>query len=382
MWMHPRLNPIHALARSVLDVFATTHPKTDMQTFFLSRTTACVLAALAASTSLLADVIRPKVMILTTFEIGADTGDKPGELQYWVEREKLEGSLDVPGLTHPLRFNDAGVYAMVTGTCNRSGLALMALGMDPRFDLSHTYFMMAGIAGVDASKASVGSAAWAQWIVDGDNVNEIDDHDTPSDWPYGIIPYGSTRPDEPPGPRDWSQKPMVFQLDPGLVAWAFRLSKDVALSDTPELAKYRAMFVGHPNAQREPFVLIGDTLGTARYWHGPALTHWAENWCSIYTGGKANFVMTECEDQSIAYALLILGRARKVDTRRYLVLRTASNYSEPPPGKGVVENLLTGEESGSTLAAESAYRVGSPVVHSLVKHWDLYEAALPGADSP
>jgi purine nucleoside permease len=329
-----------------------------------------------------AELIRPKVMILATFEEGADTGDAPGELQYWVEREKLTGTIAVPGLAHPLRYNDSGVYAMVTGTCNRSGLGVMLLGLDPRFDLRRTYFMMAGIAGVDANRASVGSAAWAQWIVDGDNVNEIDSHDAPKDWPYGILPYGATHPDEPPGEGDWSMKPMVFQLDPGLVAWAFRLSKDVHLDDTPALAKYRASYVGHPNAQRPPFVLIGDTLGTARYWHGETLTRWAENWCSIYTGGKAQFTMTECEDQSIAYALHLLGRAGRIDPKRYLVLRTASNYSEPPPGTTVVESLLNGESGGSVLAAESAYRVGSPIVHSLVAHWGAYESRLPGADSP
>ena len=226
-----------------------------------------------------ADLIRPKVMILATFEEGADTGDAPGELQYWVEREKLTGSIAIPGLGHPLRYNDAGVYALVTGTCNRSGLGMMLLGLDPRFDLTRTYFMMAGIAGVDANRASVGSAAWAQWIVDGDNVNEVDAHDAPKDWPYGILPYGATHPDEPPGTGDWSMKPMVFQLDPGLVAWAFRLSKDVRLDDTPALAKYRASYAGHPNAQRPPFVLIGAPLGTARDWHGEARTRWAERWC-------------------------------------------------------------------------------------------------------
>jgi purine nucleoside permease len=321
-------------------------------------------------------------MILTTFEIGADTGDKPGELQDWVEREKLAGTLEIPGLAHPIRYNDAGVYAMVTGTCNRSGLAMMLLGTDPRFDLSHTYFMVAGIAGVDADRASVGSAAWAQWVVDGDNVNEIDLHDAPQGWPYGIIPYGAEYPDEAPGPRDWSQKPMAFQLDPGLVAWAYSLSKDVALRDSPEMARYRALYVGHPSGQRPPFVLVGDTLGTARYWHGPTLTRWAEHWCELYTGGKARFVMTECEDQSISYALHMLAKAGRVDPRRYLVLRTASNYSEPPASKGVVENLLTGEESGTAIAVESAYRVGAPVVHALVEHWDRYESRIPAAPGP
>jgi purine nucleoside permease len=333
----------------------------------------CAKARVAA-----AEPLRPKVIILTTFEVGADTGDAPGELQYWVEREHLTGSLTVPGVLHPVRFNNAGVYAVVTGTCDRSGLAMMALGLDSRFDLTHTYWMMAGIAGTDADRASVGSAAWARWVVDGDNVNEIDGHDAPAAWPYGILPYGSHAPDEPPGAHDWSQKPMAFELNPKLVEWAYELTKDVVLSDTPSTQRFRAAYVGQPNAQRPPFVLIGDTLGTARYWHGPALTRWAENWVSMYTDGRGRFVMTECEDQSISYAIYLLGHAGRADPRRQLVLRTASNYSSPPKGTTVLESLLTGESEGTVLAAESAYRVGSPVVHELVEHWDRYADRIPG----
>ena len=38
-----------------------------------------------------------KVVIATTFENGADTGDKPGEFQFWVEREHLDRTLPFPG---------------------------------------------------------------------------------------------------------------------------------------------------------------------------------------------------------------------------------------------------------------------------------------------
>ncbi len=337
-----------------------------------------LLTAVLMVGSLSAQTFRPKVVILTTFETGNDTGDEPGEFQYWVEREKLDHTIVVPGLQHLVRYNDAGVFGVVTGTCDRSGLGLMALGLDPRFDLTHTYWLTAAIAGVDAREASVGSAAWARWIVDGDNVNEIDGHDAPSDWPYGILAYGTHRPDEIPGKGDWSEKPMAFELDAPLVDWAYGLTRDVVLSDSPEAAKFRAAYTDQPVAQRPPFVLEGDTLGTARYWHGPALTRWAENWVRMYTGGRGHFVMTECEDQSMAYALYLLGKAGRVDPRRYLVLRTASNYSSPPPGTTVVESLLTGEHTGTSLALESAYRVGSPVLHALLKDWDKYEQTMPG----
>lgn len=337
-----------------------------------------ILGFLVLSIAARAEPIRPKVIILTTFEAGADTGDAPGELQYWIEREHLTKSIEIPGVAHPLLYNDDGVYAMVTGTCNRSGLAMMALGLDPRFDLTQTYWLTAGIAGVDADKASVGSAAWVQWVVDGDNVHEIDGHDAPADWPFGIFAYGSTGPLDPPGKRDWSQKPMVFELNPKLVAWAFALTKDVPLLETPDTIKFRSTYTGQPNAQRPPFVLLGDTLGTARYWHGPALNAWANNWVKMYTQGKGNFVMTQCEDQSIGYAMYMLGKAGRVDVQRHLVLRTASNYSTPPRGASVVESVLSGESTGTLVAADACWRIGAPVVHAIVKGWDRYRETLPG----
>jgi len=124
--------------------------------------------------------------------------------------------------------------------------------------------------------------------------------------------------------------------------------------------------------------LLGDTLGTARYWHGPALTAWANNWVKMYTNGRGNFVMTECEDQSIGYAMYMLGKAGRADPRRHMVLRTASNYSTPPRGSSVVESVLSGESTGTVAGAESAYRVGAPVVHELTAHWDRYRDTIAG----
>ena len=49
--------------------------------------------------------IEPRVLLIATYETGNDTGDTPGELQYWAEREALTQSIPVPGLEHPLLGN-------------------------------------------------------------------------------------------------------------------------------------------------------------------------------------------------------------------------------------------------------------------------------------
>ena len=64
----------------------------------------------------------------------------------------------------------------------------MALGMDPRFDLSKAYWIVAGIGGGDPADVSLGSAVWADHVVDGDLAYEIDARQIPESWPTGFVP--------------------------------------------------------------------------------------------------------------------------------------------------------------------------------------------------
>src|SRR5580698_9722797 len=100
------------------------------------------------------DPVAVKVIALAGFEVGDDTGDAPGELQFWVEREKLTGKILVPGADHPLLHNADGLYAEVGGNTRDKGMTpvpeselVMALCLDPQLDLSHTYWIVNGIAG-------------------------------------------------------------------------------------------------------------------------------------------------------------------------------------------------------------------------------------------
>src|SRR5258708_20252097 len=103
--------------------------------------------------ALLAAKDRPdpiKVVVVSMFERGADTGDQPGELQYWVEREKLDRILPFPQGYHDLRMNGDGVLSVLTGVGTaKAAAAIMALGLDPRFDLTKAYWLVAGLPGID-----------------------------------------------------------------------------------------------------------------------------------------------------------------------------------------------------------------------------------------
>lgn len=320
-----------------------------------------------------------KVVVVTMFERGEDTGDAPGEFQLWVEREKLNKVLPFPHGNRALRTDGKGLLAMVTGVGTAKAAAgVMALGLDPRFDLSKAYWLVAGIAGVDPADASLGSAAWATYIVDGDLAHEIDAREIPASWKTGFVPLRKSVPYEMPV-REPNEGEM-YKLNEPLVDWAYRLTKGVELGDTQALKDRRALMTGMPNAQRPPFVLKGDTLQSSTFWHGKLLNEWANDWVSYHTMGKGNYVTTAMEDTGTLQSLSLLAKAGKVDLARVLVLRTASNFDSQRPQISAAESLAenkAGGYAGFIPAVESAWKVGSTVVHELMGNWKTYRTSLP-----
>ena len=76
---------------------------------------------------------------------------------------------------------DKSVLGIVTGIGTaRATASIKALGMDPRFDLSKAYWLVAGIAGVNPNEASIGSATWAEWVIDSDLGFEVDAREIPA----------------------------------------------------------------------------------------------------------------------------------------------------------------------------------------------------------
>jgi len=322
-----------------------------------------------------------KVVILTTFEDDYQnpqaTGASEGEAARWIRGMHLDEVVPLPAGFRPVRLNGEGVLEIMTGmTTGKAAASTMALGLDPRFDLTKAYWLLAGIAGVDPQQASQGSAAWAEWVVDGDIANRVDPREIPSDWPDGHIPWDMTTPFDKPG-ADIGE---VYHLNPRLVHWAYNLTRDTPIPDSAKMRAFRARFVGFPAAQRPPFVLIGDTMASATYWQGTLETQWARRWVKLYTHGQGTFTTAACEDSGFMQSMTLLAKAGRVDLRRVLVLRTASDYCVPRPGATSAESLQYGTDKAYMADKEafvSAYVVGRVVVDELLRGWGRYENEVP-----
>lgn len=322
--------------------------------------------------------IEVKVVVVTMFEIGTDTDDTAGEFQLWRERQKLTQAFPFPQSHHDLFLNpETGVLGMVTGMgTNKSSSAIMALGLDPRFDLSKAYWLVAGISGFDPADASIGSAAWAKWAVDGDLGHEIDAREIPASWSTGYFPLFTAEPYDKNRPPNQGE---VFKLNGALAQWAFDLTKNTPLYDDAKIAEIRDHVKNYPNAKKKPFVLMGDNLAGMTFWHGEKLNNWANEWVEYWTQGEGEFVSSAMEDTGTAQSLFYLDRAGKADYDRLMVLRTASNFTLPVDGKTPAENLAAeGEDyAGLNAALENAYRVGSQVVNHLVSQWENTKTNIP-----
>ncbi len=350
---------------------------TTSMRYFLSCSLLIGIAGIAAAKP---RPIPVKVVVVTMFEVGEDTGDAPGELQYWVERDHLDRIYPLPAAYHAIRMNSSGEMAVLTGQGTANAAAtIMALGLDPRFDLRHAYWIIAGIAGATPERASLGSAVWARWVVDGDLGYEIDAREIPPDWSTGYLPLRKTRPFETPAAPIEGQ---MYALNPHLAKWAYNLTRAVPLTDTDKLKEIRSRFDGAA-ADRPPFVTMGDEVSSSRYWHGKLFDAWATEWLSYFTGGQGQFVTTAMEDTGTLLSLKNLARAGRVDLQRVMALRTVSNFDQQPRGMSAADSLArqrVGTYSAYLPSLEAAYTVGHVVVNELISHWPRYANGTISAD--
>ncbi|MBB5496623.1 MULTISPECIES: purine nucleoside permease [unclassified Paraburkholderia] len=310
-----------------------------------------------------------KVMIISMFG---------PEGQVWLDHLGPWQDITVAGLSpdYPaVHCNRKEVCVMTTGMGHANAAAsIMALTFSPRFDLRHTYFMVAGIAGIDPLQGTVGSAAWANWLVDFGIQWEIDGREIPPGWNTGYLGINTTGPTQKP-PLDYRTE--VFQLNPALSNAAFALSRNVTLTDDAQAQAARAKYNYAP-ANRPPTVIQCDTLAGDTWWSGTDLGERARQWTKILTDGKGTYCTTQQEDNATFEALTRAATVHRVDLNRVAVLRAGSDFDRPYAGQSSADNLLNySSQGGFTIAIDNLFLTGNPLVQDIVTHWGEWRDGVP-----
>ncbi len=310
-----------------------------------------------------------KVMIVTMFAPEAKT---------WLDKLGPWDSIPVAGLSpdYPaVQCNHDDVCVMTTGMGHTNAAAsTMALAFAPQFDLRQTYFLVAGIAGVNPQQGTVGSAAWSDWLVDFGLQWEIDPDRRPKGWHTGYLGINTKNPGEKPA-LDYRTE--VFQLNAKLTSAAYALSHDVALADNPEAKAARAKYRYAP-ANRAPSVIRCDSIAGDTWWSGAELGARATEFTRQLTGNKGVYCMTQQEDNATYEALKRAAATQRVDLDRVAVLRAGSDFDRPYKGQSSAANLLGyASQGGFAPALENLYRAGNPLVQDIVAHWDDWRTGVP-----
>ena len=279
-----------------------------------------------------------RILVLTMFS---------GEIQPWLEHQKLPITVRVPGGGGPLHCSTGGLCVTTIGEGkSNAGPSVTAILTDGRLSFSHAYFITAGIAGTSPSAGTLGFAAWARYVVDWDLGHHLIPRTAPG------LPFGY----QPLNPASYAE---VFRLNARLAQTAYRVTRPVRLADSAQADQVRARYPGQ--AGMKPFLAMCDTITGDDYWAGGTLSKEAQYIVAVQTHGQGRYCTSEQEDTAVAAALSRFGYLG-----RYLDLRTASNFDQPYPGQTVQQLLQT--FPGYTIATQNAYRVGAAVADYLLAH--------------
>lgn len=280
--------------------------------------------------------IAPKFMIISAFQPEADVWyDIP-------DFNLLVNNITVPGLS-PLFpdvhcTQDQNVCQVTTGegTINAAS-SIAALVYSPLFSWTKTYFMIAGIAGINPYVGTSADVTFARYGVQVDLQHEIDVREKPDNFSTGYFPQGSAAPDQYPGHIYGTE---VFEVNDALRQIAVTAAKTATLNDTTAAQAFRAHYAVGTAARDAPSVRACDSATSDVYFAGELLGEAFSNYTTLATNGSAIYCTSDQEDNAILGALLRGASAHALDFARVIVMRTASDFDRPYPGQSVLQNLV------------------------------------------
>jgi purine nucleoside permease len=202
----------------------------------------------------------------------------------------------------------------------------MALVLSPSFNFTKTYFLVAGIAGINPEVASICSVTFAKYAVQVALQYEFDIRELPDNYTTGYVPLGVDSPAKYPTSIYGTE---VFEVNEALQEYAFQKASTVALNDSAAAIAYRTNYV--PNdiyaaGAAPPGVYKCDVATSDVYYSGKLLGEAFGNIAKLLTNGSGVYCSTAQEDNATLEVLVRAAAAGLVDYARAIIMRTASDF--------------------------------------------------------
>ncbi|WEJ93314.1 hypothetical protein PSN45_000777 [Yamadazyma tenuis] len=257
------------------------------------------------------------------------------------------------------------------GEINASN-SMMALLLNPQFDLSRTYFLLNGIGGGEPSRVTTGSVTFAKYAIQVGLMYQIDSRELPvayKDWPSGYFSYGAKDPFTYP---DAVYGTEIYELNEHLRDRAIRAAKknEASLqSGTPQNILLRNMYDG-PGGE-PPTVMACDVTTSDNYFFGHRMSDFFMDYTSMVTNNTAYYCSSAQEENGTLESLLRMAKSHRVSFDRIIVMRSISNFVKPPPSvDDSVDFFNNFNKGGFQLALDNLFLGGYPVVEDIVENWD------------
>jgi purine nucleoside permease len=242
------------------------------------------------------------------------------EADIWYTRMPSSGlgdllavNISAPGLSmlfpHVHCLADHSVCQVTTGESEiNAASSIMALVLSSAFDLTKTYFMIGGIAGVNPKLSTLGGVALGKFTVQVGLQYEFDAREMPENFSTGYFSYGTYLPNVYPTTIYGSE---VFELNEALRDKAFEYASKANLSDDDISASYRARYA----AQGEAYVAATQP---------PSVVKCDSATSDVYysTNGTGAYCMTAQEDSATLEVMVRAAIEGLVDFSRIILMRT------------------------------------------------------------
>ena len=244
--------------------------------------------------------------------------------------------------------------------------SISALVHSPVFDLKETYFMIAGIAGVNPKHGTIGAVALSKYAIQVALQYEFDAREIPDNFTTGYVPLGSFAPDQYPLSIYGTE---VFEVNEDLRDIAVEFAMTAKLNDSSVSQAYRSNYA-YAEAKKAPGILCCDVATSDVYYSGALLGEAFENTTTLFTNGSGVYCTTAQEDNATLEALLRAAVRKTVDFARIIIMRTASDFDRPYPGQSDVDNLMYSEQGSFPTAIANIYLAGTPIVKGILDGWE------------